>query len=287
MAVIQWFPGHMAKAIRQVEEKLPLVDIVFELVDARIPLSSRNPELKRLMKDKPHLIVMTKMDLADPEMTKKWIAYFKNEVGVRAIAIDSKANITVKNITKITESILADKLAHEEEKGLKERPIRAMTIGIPNVGKSTLLNRLVNRKVAQVGDTPGVTKGQQWLRSSKKLELLDTPGILWPKFEDPETGQKLALTGAIKDQRFASDDVALFAIKYFKQYHPHNLQERYHLSDDDMTLSDIDLLLTITKKVGMQEDYERASERLIQDTRKEKIGRYTLDTNFGSDSQHA
>ncbi len=229
------------------------------------------------------MIILTKKDLADPEMTKEWIKYFKRVVGVRAIAIDSKANITTKEVTRISEEILAGKLTREAEKGLKERAIRAMTVGIPNVGKSTLLNRLVNRRVAQVGDTPGVTKGQQWLRSSAKLELLDTPGILWPKFEDPETGQKLALTGAIKDQRFASDDVALYAIHYFKAFHLKALQDRYHLTDDDMTLSDVDLLLTITRKIGMKDDYDKASERIILDIRKEKLGRYTLDINFEGD----
>ncbi|ANZ61999.1 ribosome biogenesis GTPase YlqF [Secundilactobacillus paracollinoides] len=280
MATIQWFPGHMAKAIRQLEENLHVVDIVFELVDARIPDASRNPEIERLIKDKPHLMILTKSDLADPAQTKNWIAHFK-AMGLPAIAVDSKANITTKTVTKIAQSILGDKLAAEQQKGLKERPIRAITVGIPNVGKSTLLNRLVNKRVAQVGDTPGVTKGQQWLRSSSKLSLLDTPGILWPKFEDEETGQKLALTGAIKDKRFASDDVALFALHFFRETYPEALPERYKLSDADLDLSDVDLLLAITKKIGMKDDYDRASERLIQDTRKAKLGRYTLDRMDG------
>lgn len=185
MATIQWFPGHMAKAIRQLEENLHLVDIVFELVDARIPSASRNPEIERLIKDKPHLMILTKSDLADPEQTQNWIKAFKAK-GLPAIAVDSKANITTKTVTKIAQSLLAQKLSDEAQKGLKERPIRAITVGIPNVGKSTLLNRLVNKRVAQVGDTPGVTKGQQWLRSSSKLSLLDTPGILWPKFDDEQ-----------------------------------------------------------------------------------------------------
>lgn len=276
MATIQWFPGHMAKAIRQLEENLPHVDIVFELVDARIPLASRNPEIERLIKNKPHLMILTKSDLADPTQTANWIRFFKAN-GLPAIAVDSKANITTKAITKITQAVLSDKLATEQTKGLKERPIRAITVGIPNVGKSTLLNRLVNKRVAQVGDTPGVTKGQQWLRSSSKLSLLDTPGILWPKFEDEETGQKLALTGAIKDQRFASDDVALFALRFFRSYYEQALVDRYKLSSADLVLSDVDLLLVITKKLGMKDDYERASDRLILDIRREKLGRYTLD----------
>ncbi len=172
---------------------------------------------------------------------------------------------------------MADKLDNELQKGLKERPIRAITVGIPNVGKSTLLNRLVNKRAAQVGDRPGVTKGQQWLRSSSKLQLLDTPGILWPKFEDERTGQALALTGAIKDQRFASDDVALFALKFFRAYYEGALRKRYKLTDDDLVLSDVDLLLKLTKQFGMKDDYDRASDRLILDIRKGKLGRYTVD----------
>ncbi|GAX07919.1 ribosome biogenesis GTPase A [Secundilactobacillus silagincola] len=280
MATIQWFPGHMAKAIRQLEENLHVVDIVFELVDARIPQSSRNPEIERIIKNKPHLVIMTKSDLADPEQTKNWIKKFKAQ-GLPAIAVDSKANITTKTVTRISQSILADKLDNEQQKGLKERPIRAITVGIPNVGKSTLLNRLVNKRAAQVGDRPGVTKGQQWLRSSSKLQLLDTPGILWPKFDDEETGQALALTGAIKDQRFASDDVALYALKFFRQYYPKALQERYKLTEDDFDLSDVDLLLKLTKQFGMKDDYERASDRLILDIRKSKLGRYSLNRTDG------
>lgn len=280
MATIQWFPGHMAKAIRQLEENLHVVDIVFELVDARIPQSSRNPEIERIIKNKPHLVIMTKSDLADPEQTKNWIKKFKTQ-GLSAIAVDSKANITTKTVTRISQSILADKLDNEQQKGLKERPIRAITVGIPNVGKSTLLNRLVNKRAAQVGDRPGVTKGQQWLRSSSKLQLLDTPGILWPKFDDEETGQALALTGAIKDQRFASDDVALYALKFFRQYYPKALQERYKLTEADFDLSDVDLLLKLTKQFGMKDDYERASDRLILDIRKSKLGRYTLNRTDG------
>lgn len=276
MSTIQWFPGHMAKAIRQMEENVHLVDIIFELVDARIPASSRNPEVTRIAKDKPHLIILTKKDLADPQQTAAWMRYYQSQ-NLPAISIDSRANVTPKQITKIAARILADKLAAEKEKGLKERPMRAMTVGVPNVGKSTLLNHLVSRKAAQVGDTPGVTKGQQWLRSSKHLELLDTPGILWPKFKDQDVALKLALTGAIKEKLYAKDDVALFELKFFRQYHQAALQERYHLADEDFDLSDVDLLMQITAKLGMREDYERASERLIFDARRSKMGGFTLD----------
>lgn len=276
MSTINWFPGHMAKAIRQMEENIHLVDIVFELVDARIPASSRNPEVARIAQHKPHLVILTKKDLADPQQTAAWLNYYRDQQQA-AIAIDSRANVTTKQITKIALGILADKLAAEQAKGLKERPMRAMTVGVPNVGKSTLLNHLVKRKAAQVGDTPGVTKGQQWLRSSNHLELLDTPGILWPKFKDQVTAQKLALTGAIKEKLYAKDDVALYALSFFRQYHAPALLERYHLSEADLDLSDVDLLLKITEKVGMRDDYERASERLILDARRKKLGGFTLD----------
>lgn len=276
MSTIQWFPGHMAKAIRQMEENVHLVDIVFELVDARIPAASRNPEVSRISRDKPHLIILTKKDLADPQQTAAWLNAYRAQ-NIPAIAIDSRANVTPKQITNLALKILGDKLAAEKAKGLKERPVRAMTVGVPNVGKSTLLNHLVQRRAAQVGNTPGVTKGQQWLRSSKHLELLDTPGILWPKFKDQETAQKLALTGAIKEKLYAKDDVALFALHFFRQYHLPELEQRYRLTAADRELSDVDLLLKITANLGMRDDYERASERIILDARRQKLGGFTLD----------
>lgn len=274
---IQWFPGHMAKAIRQFEENLSLVDIVFEILDARIPYSSQNPEIKRISADKPHLFIMTKRDLAEPEMTARWLKYFKDN-DQPAIAIDAKTQFGINNVISVISPILRDKLQREQDKGMKKRPIRAISVGVPNVGKSTVLNRLVNRRAAQVGNLPGVTKGQQWLKSGNKLELLDTPGILWPKFSSQEVANKLALTGAIKDSVFHSDDIALFALKLFRVSQPDQLQQRYHLNDEDLQLSDVDLLLKITAKIGMRDDYERASNRIIQDIRSGKVGPYTLDT---------
>lgn len=277
MAVtIQWFPGHMAKAIRQFEENLSLVDVVFEVIDARIPLTSQNPEIRRISADKPHLYIMTKRDLADPQLTSAWLQYFA-EHNQPAIAIDAKTKFGINNVISVISPILRDKLQREQDKGMKKRPIRAISVGVPNVGKSTVLNRLVNRRAAQVGNRPGVTKGQQWLKSTDKLELLDTPGILWPKFSSQEVADKLALTGAIKESVYASDDIALLGLKQIRQLHPEGLKDRYHLTDDDLDLSDVDLLLQITKKVGMRDDYERGSNRIIQDFRAGKIGRFTLD----------
>ncbi|APR08535.1 Ribosome biogenesis GTPase A [Lentilactobacillus parabuchneri] len=277
MAVtIQWFPGHMAKAIRQFEENLSLVDIVFEVIDARIPLTSQNPEIRRISAQKPHLYIMTKRDLADPKLTNQWLNYFA-EHHQPAIAIDAKTKFGINNVISVISPILREKLQREQDKGMKKRPIRAISVGVPNVGKSTVLNRLVNRRAAQVGNRPGVTKGQQWLKSDDKLELLDTPGILWPKFSSQEVADKLALTGAIKESVFASDDVALFGLGRLRLLNPNGLKERYHLTDADFDLSDVDLLLEITKKVGMRDDYERGSNRIIQDFRSGKIGRFTLD----------
>ncbi|MCF6515030.1 ribosome biogenesis GTPase YlqF [Lactobacillus sp. S2-2] len=273
---IQWFPGHMAKAIRQFEENVHLVDIIFELVDSRAPFSSINPEVSKIGVNKPKLLIMTKADLADADKLKKWVNYFNNH-GIPAMAIDSKNPKTRKIITKKAQEILADKRQLQSEKGLDKKAIKAICVGVPNVGKSTLLNQLVQKKSAAVGNRPGVTKGQQWLTSSSELELLDTPGILWPKFQNQDIAYKLAVTGAIKDSLLHMDDVALFALKYFRENNQEQLKQRYHLIDDDLLLSDVELLLKITSKLGMKDDYDRASERIIIDIRRNKLGGFVLD----------
>lgn len=275
MAIIQWFPGHMAKALRQVKENLKSVDIVLELVDARLPESSRNPQLAEVLQDKPSIIVLTKMDLADPAETKRWINYYES-MGQPAIAVNSNSG-NLKIIEKKIKEILADKLQSRKEKGIQNQKLRAMCIGIPNVGKSTLLNHLVKKNVAQTGNRPGVTKAQQWLKAGKDLQLLDTPGILWPKFEDPLVGKKLALTGAIKDTLYAKDDVALYAVEYFIHTNPDALAQRYRLTQSELEDTTVETLLAITRNMGFKEDYDRASERLIFEIRKGKLGRYTLD----------
>ncbi len=278
MAVIQWFPGHMAKALRQIREQMPLVDIVFELVDARVPYSSQNPEVARAAGEKPRLLIMTKTDLADQARLNEWKQFFKQH-NQPVLALDSRRNSVGKQVTALSKTILHDKLVAEQEKGMKKRPIRAMCVGVPNVGKSTLLNHLVKKNVAQTGNRPGVTTGQQWLRSSAELELLDTPGVLWPKFASQKQGTMLALTGAIKDSLFAKDDVALFALAYLRQQQPEMLKKRYRLTDADLSseVGNPDLLLTITQKMGFRDDYDRASERLIFDLRKGKLGPITLE----------
>jgi ribosome biogenesis GTPase A len=278
MATIQWFPGHMAKALRQIREQMPLVDIVFELVDARVPYSSQNPEVALAAGNKPRLLIMTKTDLANRDRLQEWLAYFE-EKGQPVLALDSRKQNVAKIVTKKSKEILQDKLAEERAKGLKKRPIRAMCVGVPNVGKSTLLNHLVKKNVAQTGNRPGVTTGQQWLRSSAELELLDTPGVLWHKFASQKQGVMLALSGAIKDSLYPKDDVALFALKYLRLHQPEMLKKRYRLTDQDLaeTVGDPDLLLVITQKMGFRDDYDRASERLIFDLRKGKLGSITME----------
>ncbi len=273
---IQWFPGHMAKARREVSEKLKLVDIVLEIVDARLPISSRNPMLDQLIQQKPRIVLLNKADLADPIETSKWQHYFEDQ-GFACLSINANEGKGIKKIVPTAKELLAEKIARQRAKGIKPRPIRAMCIGIPNVGKSTLLNRLANKNMAKTGNMPGVTKGQQWLKTSKELELLDTPGILWPKFEDEEIGRKLALTGAIKDTLLHKDDLALFGLAYFKEHYPHQLAARYQLSDEEMELSAVDILLLVTKKRGFKDDYDRGSVMVVQELRDGRLGRYTLD----------
>ena len=276
MAVIQWFPGHMAKALRQIKEQMSLVDIIFELVDARVPYSSQNPEVHRLAGDKPRLLIMTKTDLADPKVVSQWQNFFAKR-GQVVLALDSRERQVVKKVTAAAKEVLAEQLAAQAAKGMQKRAIRAMCVGVPNVGKSTLLNHLVKRNVAQTGNRPGVTTGQQWLRSSADLELLDTPGVLWPKFQSQKQGTMLALSGAIKDSLYAKDDVALFALAYLKRERPAELMARYRLSEMDLSQPDPDLLLTITQKMGFRDDYDRASERLIFELRKGKLGPISLE----------
>ncbi|GCF92812.1 ribosome biogenesis GTPase A [Enterococcus florum] len=273
---IQWFPGHMAKAKREVSEKLKFVDIVFELVDARLPFSSRNPMLDQIIQQKPRLILLNKADLADPAQTTKWIDYFTSQDN-QVLALTAKNDKSVKQIVPAAKKVLSDKLDREKARGIKPRAIRAMVLGIPNVGKSTLLNHLAGKKIATTGNKPGVTKGQQWIRFGNQLELLDTPGILWPKFEDPDIGQKLALSGAIKDDLLHLDDLALAELEFLRRFYPDQLKERYGLSEDDLFQELPDLLIEIARKRGFKDDYDRASEMLINELRSGKLGRYTLD----------
>ena len=272
---IQWFPGHMAKARRQVTEKLNLIDIIFELVDARIPLSSRNPMIDEIIQHKPRLVLLNKADMADKSITREWIEYFQGK-GVKALAINSQEGTGMKEIVSASKELLKEKFDRMEAKGVvKHRAIRAMIVGIPNVGKSTLINRLAKKNIARTGNTPGVTKAQQWIKVGKELELLDTPGILWPKFEDPEVGLKLALTGAIKDAILNLHDVAIYALRFLEVQYPHRIKERFKLEEfpDD--------IVAFFDQIGKQRgyllgkgeiDYDKVTEIIIREIRTEKMG---------------
>lgn len=274
MATIQWFPGHMSKARRQVQENLKHVDFVTILVDARLPLSSQNPMLTKIVGDKPKLMILNKADLADSNRTKEWRQYFESQ-GIKTLAVNSKEQATVKLVTDAAKSLMADKLAKLRERGIQKETLRTMIIGIPNAGKSTLMNRLAGKKIAVVGNKPGVTKGQQWLKSNKDLEILDTPGILWPKFEDEVVGLKLALTGAIKDQLLPMDEVTIFGLNYFKEHYSERLIECFKGIDLEEEAPEI--IMAMTQKLGFRDDYDRFYNLFVKDVREGKLGRYTLD----------
>ncbi|UTT41812.1 ribosome biogenesis GTPase YlqF [Exiguobacterium aurantiacum] len=277
---IQWFPGHMAKARRQVTEKLKLIDVVIELVDARVPQSSRNPMVDEITEGKPRLIVLNKADMADPVVTDAWLRALKRD-DVEVVAVDAKHSKGLKQLMSGAEKLMQEKHDRMREKGRNPGPIRALIIGIPNVGKSTLINRLAGRNIAVTGDRPGVTKRQQWIKmKGGEMELLDTPGILWPKFEDQMVGYRLAATGAIKDDILNLDDIALYATRELSARYPEQLKERFKI--DQLPEDAVELLELIGKKRGLVSggyvDFEKASELLLNELRHEKIGRVSLET---------
>lgn len=274
---IQWYPGHMAKAKREFQEKLKLVDVVLELMDARIPFSSQNPDIDDLVGDKPRVRVLMKKDLADPKVSNEWLQYFKSQ-GTEAMLMDVNQRQDLAQLMQIIQKVLAPAQEARRSKGLKDRAIRAVTVGIPNVGKSTLINRFAGRQVAQVGNRPGVTKAQQWVKYKKELELLDMPGILWPKFDDEVIGYRLALTGAIKDTLFHQDDVALFAMDYIEKNYPGVIADRYHFNSDWEQEDLPEQLMDIAAARGFQDDYLQASEMLINEFRRGQLGRISLET---------
>lgn len=274
MATIQWFPGHMSKARRQVQENLKHVDFVTILVDARLPLSSQNPMLTKIVGDKPKLMILNKADLADATRTKEWKAYYESQ-GIKTLAINSKEQSTVKKVTEAAKELMADKIKRLRDRGIQKETLRTMIIGIPNAGKSTLMNRLAGKKIAVVGNKPGVTKGQQWLKSNKELEILDTPGILWPKFEDELVGLKLALTGAIKDQLLPMDEVTIFGLNYFKTHYPSRLTKRFKNIPLEEEVPEI--IMTLTRQLGFKDDYDRFYTLFVKEVRDGKLGQYTLD----------
>ncbi|ARJ40017.1 ribosome biogenesis GTPase YlqF [Sporosarcina sp. P21c] len=276
---IQWFPGHMAKARREVSEKLKLVDIVFELIDARLPLSSRNPMIDEVTHQKPRLLILNKMDLADEVQTKRWIAYFEKQ-GLRTVAINSFEGKGLQTVTKAAKEILQPKFDRMKQRGIRPGAIRAMIVGIPNVGKSTLINRLAKKNIAKTGNKPGVTKAQQWIKFEKELELLDTPGVLWPKFEDQQVGYKLALTGAIKDSVLNMEELAVYGLRFLESHYPERLAQRYEMitvGDNVQSLFDKIGERRKVYTVGGEIDYDKVAEMIVQDIRDQQVGKLTFD----------
>ncbi|KOS62642.1 ribosome biogenesis GTPase YlqF [Lysinibacillus agricola] len=276
---IQWFPGHMAKARREVTEKLKLVDIIFELIDARLPLSSRNPMIDEVINQKPRLLILNKADMADEQETRKWVEYFAQR-GHKAVAINSLEGKGLQQVTKAAQEILKEKFERMKARGMKPRAIRAMIVGIPNVGKSTLINRLAKKNIAKTGNTPGVTKAQQWIKVGKELELLDTPGILWPKFEDQEVGYKLALTGAIKDTITNMEDLAVYGLRFLSIHYPARMEERYGFQfvHEDLveTFDHIGKLRRVFGPGG-EIDYDQVAQLIVRDIRGLQLGKLTFD----------
>ena len=278
---IQWYPGHMTKTKRIIIENLKLVDIIIELIDARIPMSSKNPDLDQLANNKPRIIVMNKSDLADEKRNNEWKQYFEQQ-GYGVILVNS---ITGKGIGEVVEqarNMLQHKIEKDRQRGRLFRPIRAMVVGIPNVGKSTFINKLVGKTTAKTGDRPGITRGKQWIKIKKDFELLDTPGILWPKFEDLDVGLKLAFTGAIKDDILDIEQLALEFISFFKIAYPKALSPRYSINENQLSSKPLDIFLYIGRNRGFLQsgneiDTLRTAQVLFDEFRGGRLGRFTLE----------
>jgi len=278
--IINWYPGHMAKTKREISEKLSLIDIVFEVIDARIPYSSKNKDINNLIKGKPRVLIMTKIDLCDMNITSKWVKYYE-EKGYSVILVNLLNNNNVGDIFKKIEPIVNELNEKRINKGLKPRRTRALVLGIPNVGKSTLINRLVGKKATNVGNRPGVTKNLEWIRVNDKLELLDTPGILWPKLDDAEIAHNLASMTAIKEEVLDVEDISIYIInKMFSQY-PDNIMKRYNIKENNDIVETLD---NIGKKIGAfknnETDYDRIYITILKDLREGYLGKVTFDNKM-------
>ena len=278
---IQWFPGHMTKAQRMIEDSIKQVDAVCEILDARIPNSSRNPDIDRLASGKPRLIILNRTDLADPEITAQWRVFFEAQ-GIKILETDAKSGKGVNGFAPALRELLKNKIADYAAKGQVNRPMRVMILGIPNVGKSTFINKVAKRKAAIAGDKPGVTRGKQWITVDQGLLLLDTPGILWPKFEDPEVGMRLAYTGAVKEDVIDTETLACHFIALLAKYYPQTLSERYKLEAPE-DADGYELLQLAGKKRGYlvsggEVNTERMAKALMDDYRSGKLGKLTLES---------
>ena len=280
MQTIQWFPGHMTKTKRQIQSSLKLVDAVAEIIDARIPVSSRNPDLAKLVQNKPRVILLNKCDMANQTATKMWIDYFKKQ-NLVAIPVDCKSGRGLDKFAPAVNTVMSHKIARLKEKGMVNPTIRIMIVGIPNVGKSSFINKMVKKNRAKVEDRPGVTRGNQWYTIAKNLEMLDTPGVLWPKFDDPVVGDRLAFIGSVKDAVLDVETMAVRLIDVLREGYPERLAERYKL-DDITDMQSWEILEAIGRKRGMlisggEVNTERASVMLLDEYRGGKLGKITME----------
>lgn len=274
----QWYPGHMTKARRMMQEDIKLIDLVIELVDGRVPLSSRNPDIDELGKNKARLILLNKADLSSDKYNAEWMSWFEAK-GYFVVKINSKSGAGIKAINGVIQEACKEKIERDRRRGIKNRPVRAMVVGIPNVGKSTFINTFAGKACAKTGNKPGVTKGKQWIRLNKNVELLDTPGILWPKFEDQSVGMKLAMIGSIKDEILNTDELALKLIEFLLEHYTGFLNKRYECSEEDGA---VDVLEQIAKNRGCllkgnELDYTKAAGIVIDEFRSGKLGKITLE----------
>lgn len=275
---IQWYPGHMTKARRMMQEDIKLIDIVIELVDARLPLASKNPDIDELAKGKARLILLNKADMADPKYTKLWEDFFRGQ-GFFVLQINARTGAGMKAVTGVVNEACKEKIERDRKRGIKNRPIRAMIVGIPNVGKSTFINSYAGKACTKTGNKPGVTKGKQWIKLNRNVELLDTPGILWPKFEDQTVGIKLAISGSIKDDILNITELALKLADYLRVNYPGAMAVRYQIEEKEdgvALLSDIAIAKCCLMKGG-QPDIDKAAVMLIDDFRNLRLGRITLE----------
>lgn len=275
---IQWYPGHMTKAVRQMQEDLKLIDLIIELVDARVPMSSRNPDIDRLGKNKARLVLLNKSDLADERCNQLWQEYFQ-QLGMHVVKINARSGAGLKSIQAVVQEACREKIERDRRRGILNRPIRAMVVGIPNVGKSTFINSYAGKACTKTGNKPGVTKGKQWIRLNKNLELLDTPGILWPKFEDQQVGIKLSLIGSIKDDILNLDELSLELLKRLHRDYPGILEQRFGIQESENPLEMLEEVAQVRNCLlkGQELDYSKAARLLLEEFRNGKIGRITLE----------
>ena len=279
----QWYPGHMTKAKRAMQEDIKLIDVVIELADARIPYSSKNPDIEELARNKSRILLLNKSDMADPALSREWVRYYESR-GYLALAVNARQKNELKQVNSLIQKACQEKIERDRRRGILNRPVRAMVAGIPNVGKSTFINSFAGRACAKTGNKPGVTKGKQWIRLNKQVELLDTPGILWPKFEDQTVGQHLAFIGSIKDELIQSAELALDLIEFLREEYPGTLKEHYEVEENGDSVEVLRRLAVRRGCIqkGNEPDFDKAAFLLLDDFRNARLGRITVEKPVGT-----